>query len=153
MNSPTDRIERKIMLMAPRSRVWRALSSTVEFGRWFGVTMESGSFGVGQRLLGHVMDPGYEHVVFDVHIERFEPERFLSWRWHPAPVEPGVDYSGESATLVQFELSDAEGGTLLRVVESGFDKVPPNRRVQAFRLNSAGWDQQMENIRKHVAAR
>ena len=81
-----------------------------------------------------------------------EPERLLSWRWHPYAVDPAVDYSGEPTTLVVFELQDAQGGTLLRLVESGFDNVPPARRLEAFRMNSGGWDQQMKNIEKHVAA-
>ncbi|MBA3572990.1 MAG: SRPBCC domain-containing protein, partial [Pyrinomonadaceae bacterium] len=82
---------------------------------------------------------------------RMEPERLLSWRWHPAAVEPSVDYSKEPTTLVVFELKEVEGGTLLSVVESGFDSVPPSRRLDAFRLNSGGWDEQMQSIAKHVA--
>ena len=68
-------------------------------------------------------------------------------------MEPNVDYSAEPTTLVEFELEDAAGGTLLSVVESGFDNIPPHRRRDAFRMNSGGWDEQMKNIEKHVAAR
>jgi uncharacterized protein YndB with AHSA1/START domain len=91
-------------------------------------------------------------VVLEILIERVEPESLLSWRWHPAAIEPNVDYSREPTTLVVFELQEVQNGTLLRVVESGFDKVPPARRLEAFRLNSEGWDEQMSNIKKHVAA-
>ena len=152
MNTSTDRIERNILLKAPRARVWRALSNAEEFGRWFGVNLKGQTFGAGQRTQGHITYPGYEHVMFDVQIERMEPERLLSWRWHPAAVERDVDYSKEPTTLVVFELADAEGGTLLSIVESGFDKVPPERRMTAFRMNSGGWDAQIKNIEKHVAA-
>ncbi|MFN2512853.1 MAG: SRPBCC family protein, partial [Pyrinomonadaceae bacterium] len=116
--SSTDRIERKILLRASRSRVWRALSNAEEFGDWFGVGLKGKSFTAGQRVQAQVTHPGYEHVVWDVLIERMEPERLLSWRWHPAAVEPSVDYSKESTTLVVFELKEVEGGTLLSVVES-----------------------------------
>ena len=150
MNASTDRIERSILLKAPRSRVWRALTDAGEFGRWFGVKLAGKTFAAGKSIQGHITYPGYEHVVFDVHIERLEPERLFSWRWHPAPVEKGVDYSAEPTTLVVFELTDAPGGILLSVVESGFDKIPPARRLEAFRLNSGGWDAQMGNIEKHV---
>jgi uncharacterized protein YndB with AHSA1/START domain len=150
MNPSTDRIERSILLKAPRSRVWRALSNAEEFGNWFGVALKGKSFATGQRVQAQVTHPGYEHVVWDVLIERMEPERFLSWRWHPAAVDPSVDYSKEPTTLVVFELKEVEGGTLLSVVESGFDNVPPSRRLDAFRMNSQGWDIQMENIKKHV---
>ena len=152
MNTPTDFIERKILLKAPRSRVWRALSNAEEFGNWFGVKLEGKAFEPGERVQGQVTHPGYEHLVFEVRVERVEPERLLSWRWHPAPVEPGADYSKEPTTLVTFELQEVAGGTLLSVVESGFDEIPPGRRQDAFRINSEGWEGQMQNIEKHVAA-
>ena len=151
MKPSTDRIERNILLNAPRSRVWRALSNAEEFGDWFGVALKGKTFAAGKRVQGQITHPGYEHVVWDVLIERFEPERLLSWRWHPAAVEPSVDYSKEPTTLVVFELKEVEGGTLLSVVESGFDSLPPSRRLDAFRMNSGGWDQQMQGIEKHVA--
>src|SRR5437773_3970961 len=151
MNESTDRIEREILLKAPRSRVWRALSNAEEFGNWFGVGLKGKTFAAGQRVQGQITYPGYEHLVFDVLIERLEPERLLSWRWHPAAVDPSVDYSKEPTTLVVFELKEVDGGTLLSVVESGFDNVPPSRRLDAFRMNSEGWDEQIQNIEKLVA--
>lgn len=151
MNSSTDRIERNILLKAPPSRVWRALSNAEEFGDWFGVELNGKTFAAGQRVQGQITHPGYEHIVWDVLIERFEPERLLSWRWHPAAVKPSVDYSREPTTLVVFELKEVEGGTLLTVVESGFDSLPPARRLDAVRMNSGGWDEQTRRIEKHVA--
>src|SRR5437868_15401136 len=121
MNTATDRMERKILLKGPRARVWRALSSAEEFGNWFGVKLKGKTFAPGKQVQGNITYPGYEHIVFDVWIERMEPERLLSWRWHPAAIEPSVDYSKEPTTLVVFELQEVEGGTLLSVVESGFD--------------------------------
>jgi uncharacterized protein YndB with AHSA1/START domain len=152
MSSSTDRIERKVLLKAPRSRVWRALTNAEEFGSWFGVNLKGQGFAPGQRVQAQITIPGYEHVVWDVWIERMEPERLFSWHWHPAAVELDVDYSKEPTTLVEFELTGVAGGTLLSVVESGFDKVPPRRRLGAFRLNSEGWDGQLGNIERHVAA-
>lgn len=102
--------------------------------------------------MGYITYPGYEHLLFDVLVERMEPERLMSMRWHPAAIDPAVDYSKEPTTLVVFELAEAEGGTLLTLVESGFDQIPPERRLEAFRMNSGGWDEQMKNIEKHVAA-
>jgi uncharacterized protein YndB with AHSA1/START domain len=150
MGSSTDRIEKQVMLKAPRSRVWRALSNAEEFGAWFGVALKGKTFAAGQRTRGNLTILGYEHIVFDVLVERVEPERLMSFRWHPYPIDPSVDYSKETPTLVVFELQEAEGGTLLRVVESGFDKIPPARRAEAFRMNSAGWDGQLKNIAKHL---
>jgi Activator of Hsp90 ATPase homolog 1-like protein len=115
------------------------------------VALKGKTFAAGKRVQGPITYPGYEHLVFDVVIERMEPERLLSWRWHPYAVDPSVDYSIEPTTLVIFELKEVEGGTLLKVVESGFDKIPPSRRLEAFRMNSGGWEEQMKNIEKHVA--
>ena len=151
MNDSPDRSERKILLKAPLARVWRALANAEEFGGWFGVALAGKSFKAGERVQGHVTYPGYEHVVFDVVIERMEPERLLSWRWHPAAIERGVDYSKESTTLVQFELTAVADGTMLSVVETGLAGIPAGRRSEVFRLNSSGWDAQMKNISKHVA--
>ena len=152
MNASTDRIEREILIKAPRAKVWRALSNAEEFGDWFKVALKGKSFAAGKRVQGQVTYPGYEHLTFDVTVERMEPERLLSFRWHPAAIETSVDYSKEPSTLVVFELKEAPGGTLLRVVESGFDGLPASRRAEAFRMNSGGWDIQMKNIEAHVAA-
>jgi uncharacterized protein YndB with AHSA1/START domain len=151
MTPSTDRIEREILLKASRSRVWRALVNAEEFGRWFGVALEGKKFVAGQRTQGQITYPGYEHLTFDVLVERIEPGRSIAFRWHPAAIDASVDYSKEPSTLVVFELKEAKGGILLTVVESGFDKIPPARRDEAFRMNSGGWTIQMANIEKHVA--
>jgi uncharacterized protein YndB with AHSA1/START domain len=149
--SDTDRIERSIVINAPLERVWRAVANAEEFGAWFGVNLKGMSFAPGQRTRGHITHPGYEHIWFDVAVERVEPQELLSFRWHPFAIDPAVDYSDEEPTLVTFTLQDAPGkGTLLTVVESGFDKVPPHRRLEAFRMNSQGWDAQMQNIARHL---
>jgi len=145
----TDRIEKKILLRAPRERVWRALTDAAEFGAWFRVKLEGG-FAAGKRVRGKVTYPGYEHLTFDVLVERIEPERLFSLRWHPAAVDPVVDYSKEPTTLVEFRLEEVPEGTRLSVVESGFDRIPAGRRDEAFRMNSEGWGIQLENVRRHV---
>ena len=152
MNTSTDRIERRILLKAPRARVWRALSNAEEFGSWFGVDFTGKTFVAGKAVQGKVTYPGYEHIVMEVFIERVVPERLLSWRWHPAAIDPAVDYSQEPTTLVEFELKEADGGVLLTVVESGLDAIPLARRATVYGMNSSGWDEQMRNIEKHVAA-
>jgi uncharacterized protein YndB with AHSA1/START domain len=151
MSTSTDRLERKILLKAPRSRVWRALSNAKEFGAWFGVDFKGNAFAAGKAVKGRITYPGYEHLVMEVLVERIVPERLLSWRWHPAAIDTAVDYSQEPTTLVVFELDDAPGGVMLSVVESGFDGIPEARRATAFRMNSSGWEEQMKNIAKHVA--
>lgn len=151
--SETDRIERRIVINAPRARVWRALSNAEEFGTWFGAKLDGQSFVPGQRTRGQITICQYEHIWFDVVVERVEPQEVLSFHWHPYPVDASVDYEQEPPTLVIFTLKDAPGnGTLLTVVESGFDKVPPHRRLEAFRMNNQGWEAQLNNIARHASA-
>jgi uncharacterized protein YndB with AHSA1/START domain len=149
IRTSTDSIEKQIRLRAPRARVWRALTDTREFGQWFGVNLK-GEVSPGSKLRGPITIPGYEHLTFEATVETVEPEKRFSFRWHPYAIEPGVDYSHEPTTLVVFTLEEVDGGTLLKVVESGFDKIPPARRAKAFEMNSNGWAAQLENIKRHV---
>jgi uncharacterized protein YndB with AHSA1/START domain len=145
----TDRIEKSVVLRAPRAQVWKAIADAEAFGRWFGVEL-AGSFAPGARLRGRVTHEGYEHVPFEITIETMEPERLLSWRWHPNSVEPGVDYTVEPTTLVVFEVDDVEDGTRLTLVESGFDGIPLARRAEAYRGNEQGWALQMQAVQRYV---
>src|SRR5512139_3094913 len=144
-NASSDRIEKEILLRAPRARVWRALTNAEEFGTWFRVKLDGG-FAVGQRLTGRITYPGYEHLTFELTVERMEPEEEFAYRWHPYPADPKVDYSQEPMTLVEFRLEQVTGGTRLTVVESGFDRIPAGRRAEAFRMNNDGWAEQLGNI-------
>jgi uncharacterized protein YndB with AHSA1/START domain len=150
--SSTDRIERSTLINAPVSRVWRALTNAEEFGGWFGVALKGKIFVAGQKVQGNITIPGYEHVVFEALVERIEPEKLFSYRWHPYAVDPAIDYSKEPTTLVEFTLKDTGKGTLLSVVESGFDKIPVARRAEAIRMNTGGWEGQMDNIQKYVTS-
>ena len=142
METPsTDRIEKRIELAAPVARVWRALTDYRDFGEWFGVKLE-GPFVPGEITRGHITHPGYEHLVMEVVVQRMEAERLFSFDWHPYAVDPDVDYSQESPTLVEFRLEPAGDGTLLSVTESGFDALPAARRAEAFRMNDGGWTAQ-----------
>ena len=156
----TDRIEKKVLLRASRERVWRALADSTEFGTWIGMKFD-GPFAPGACMRG-VISPTtvdaevanaqkeYEGMPFEITIERMEPERLFSFRWHPFAVERGVDYSAEPTTLVAFELEEATGGIMLTVTESGFDRIPLARRAKAFAANEGGWGMVMKLIERHV---
>lgn len=147
--SNTDRIEKKVMLRAPLSRVWRAISDAKEFGQWFRVDL-AGEFAAGAAVRGQVTYPGYEHMVMELQVERIEPESYFSFRWHPYEVDLEKDYSAEPTTLVEFRLKDVSGGTELTITESGFDRIPGERRDEAFRSNDQGWSTQVQHIEAHV---
>lgn len=151
MPSTTDRFETDIVLDSPRTRVWRALTDAKQFNQWFGVNL-TGEFAPGREVTGRITIRGYEHVPMTLWVETMEPERRFAFRWHPFAIDPNVDYSSEPTTLVTFTLEDVQGGTLLTVVESGFDAIPEARRLPAFKANYSGWVGQLKNIQKYLAA-
>jgi uncharacterized protein YndB with AHSA1/START domain len=144
-----DRIERSVDLKAPVERVWNALADPRQFGSWFRVKIDT-PFVPGQPASGYITYPGYEHIRWEVMIQRMEEPRLFSFTCHPFAIEPGVDYSKEEPTLVEFRLEPLDGGTRLTVTESGFSKLPAHRYSDAIRSNTGGWEAQMENIKAHV---
>jgi uncharacterized protein YndB with AHSA1/START domain len=145
----SDRIEKEIEIKAPVARVWRALTDHREFGEWFRVALD-GPFAAGEVSTGHMTWPGYEHIKWAAVVQKIQPQTLFSFTWHPYAIDPKIDYSVETPTLVEFTLEETAAGTLLRVVESGFDKVPSHRRAEAFLRNDGGWTQQIKNIEAYV---
>jgi uncharacterized protein YndB with AHSA1/START domain len=145
-----NQIEKRIEIAAPVARVWKALTNHEEFGEWFRVRLE-GPFVPGQRSRGRITYPGYEHVTWEAVIKEMTPEKLFSFTWHPYAIDPKIDYSKETPTLVEFRLAPTETGTLLVVTESGFDKIPAHRQIEALRMNDGGWAEQVKNIERHVA--
>jgi uncharacterized protein YndB with AHSA1/START domain len=100
--------------------------------------------------MGPITYEGYEDYIMDITVDQLKPQRLISWRWHPGTGDRRRDLAKEPATLVTFELEDVQGGTLLRVVESGFDALPPDRWEEAYRGNEGGWEEQLRNIEQHL---
>ncbi|HTI64960.1 MAG TPA: SRPBCC family protein [Gemmatimonadaceae bacterium] len=156
----SDRIEKRILLRASRDRVWRALTDSHEFGTWFGMRFTE-PFAAGKRMTATIvptavdretaaMQKQFEGLTVEIVVERIEPKRLFSYRWHPGAVDPKVDYGQEPMTLVEFVLDDAEAGILLTVTESGFDKIPLARRASAFSGNDDGWTKVVTLIEKYL---
>jgi len=142
------RIEKRIQLQAPVSRVWRALTDYREFGEWFRVKLD-GPFVPGQVSRGQITYPGYEHVKWEAIVQKMEPEGLFSFIWHHS-LDPNADIANEPTTLVEFKLEKNESGTLLTLTESGFENLPENLRLEAFPRNDGGWTEQMKNIENYV---
>jgi uncharacterized protein YndB with AHSA1/START domain len=156
-----NRIEKEIVLKAPRERVWRAISDSARFGKWFGVGID-GPFVAGKEALGQIaptqvdqevarLQEPYRGMPFRMVVERIQPMTIFSFRWRPGAVEPAFDDSKEPMTLVTFELAEPEGGVRLTITESGFEHLPPDRRAKARDGNDAGWAHQMRLIEKYLA--
>ncbi len=157
----SDRIEKKVLLRAPLPRVWRAIADPVEFEKWFGVKFDQ-PFRPGAALRGKIVgtavDPEiakaqkqHATVPFDITIDRVEPERLFSFRWHPHATDPARDYSTEPTTLIEFKLEPQDEGVLLTVIESGFDGIPLDRRATAFGANEQGWGIMMRLFEAYLA--
>ena len=145
----TNRIEKQIIIAAPISRVWRALTDHQQFGEWFRVKLDA-PFIPGQTSTGFITWPGYEHLKWEAVVQKIEPEHIFSFTWHPFAIDPNRDYSAETPTLVEFTLKPSNNATILTVIESGFEHIPAERRAEAFLRNNNGWAQQMENISTYV---
>ena len=145
----TDRIEKRVVLRAPLTRVWQAIADSKQFGEWFRVQIDQ-PFAAGRTVTARITKPEYAHIRLEMEIERIDPQRYFSYRWHPYAIDPKQDYSKEPTTLVEFKLAEAEGGTELIIVESGFDRLPTSRRAEAFRMNDAGWTGQTKNLAQYV---
>jgi uncharacterized protein YndB with AHSA1/START domain len=145
----TDRIEKRIEINAPRGKVWRAISSAEEFGAWFGMSITE-PFAPGATNRGMITPKGNEHLV-EFHIEKMEAERYFSYRWHPYGIDPEADLADEPLTLVEFIIDEAANGSIVTIIESGFDAIPAGRRDLAFRMNDGGWNSQLQKLVKHVS--
>lgn len=149
----SDKIEKRVELKSPVSRVWRAISDYREFGQWFKVNLDA-PFVPGQVSRGQITYPGYEHITWEARIEKMEPECLFSFYWpHVQSFEKSdkpADYFNAPRTLVEFRIEPIQGGTLLVLTESGFDSIPADWRPEAFRRNDGGWTEQMKNIESHV---
>jgi uncharacterized protein YndB with AHSA1/START domain len=158
--SSQDKIEKQITLRAPLSRVWSAITDSKQFGTWFGCTL-NGPFVAGKPTDGTIqptqVDPEVAKLQephagkpFHVVVDKIEPMQRFSFYWHPYAVEPRA-YDSEPMTLVEFELRELEPGTTqLKITESGFERVPLERRARAFTENEGGWEHQTRLLEKYL---
>jgi uncharacterized protein YndB with AHSA1/START domain len=145
----SNRIEKQILIAVPLSRIWLALTDHTQFGEWFRVKIDA-PFAPGKPSTGFMTWPGYEHIPWNAVIQKIDPEHTFSYTWHPYAVDPKVDYTAEEPTLVEFKLAPTDTGTLLTVIESGFEHIPAQRRAEAILRNTGGWTQQLENIKTYA---
>jgi uncharacterized protein YndB with AHSA1/START domain len=151
MNTSQDRIEKVVEMDAPLSRVWRAVTDYEEFGEWFRVKLD-GPFKAGAVSTGKMTYPGFEGWPWRATVERMEPERLFSFRWHDYDAQSGMPVEQQPTTLVEFRFESKGRGTRLTITESGIASLPDPRRVQVLRDNTDGWNIQARNVAEYVAA-
>ena len=146
-----NEIRRQIVLKASIDRAWRAISNADEFGAWFRTEI-SGPFVVGSTIHCESTHPDYQGDTWDMTIIEMVPHQRLSYTW-PAYYGPDSDRDSSEDPLltVSFELEAAGEATILTITETGFAALPAGYAPTAFRENSNGWNDQMENIASYVA--
>ena len=133
---------------ATPARVWRALTDNIEFGAWFRVKADR-AFEPSSLVRMVSTHPSCTGLEFSMTIEEMAPERRFSWRWHPGAQQP-PDVSDAPTTVVDFEIESARGGTMVTVTESGFDRIPVERRAAVFQENEDGWKEQLRALARYL---
>ena len=149
MHASNNCVKKRVVLSEPRPRVWRALTDSNEFGAWFQVRFEQ-PFVAGVEIRGSITHPGYEHLIIGSVVEKMIPERYFSYRWHPHAIDPTHVYSAEPMTPVEFTLEESPAGTVLTIVESGFERIRLARQADALKGNDVGWTAQVNAIDSHL---
>jgi uncharacterized protein YndB with AHSA1/START domain len=144
MKNEENSIERQIEIKAPVGKVWEALTNSQLFGQWFGGKFHS-AFVAGKTTKAMNTTKGFE-MEMEFKVKEIKPQSYFSYAWTPFPFDKTIDYSKEEPTLVEFHLEKTATGTLLKVKESGFNKITASRRAHAFKMHSGGWDAQLKNI-------
>jgi uncharacterized protein YndB with AHSA1/START domain len=139
-----DSIEREVVLPAPPSRVWAALTRPDQLSAWFG-TQAAVDLRPGGEIVftwdGSTGPRGNSRGVIEV-VDA--PHHFV-FRWEP---------SSETAqtTRVEFTLEPHPEGTRLRVVESGFASLPPGLRRGCHDSHTEGWLRELGELAQYLAA-
>ena len=141
-------IERQIQIKAPVAKVWSALTDSKLFGQWFNAKFQTG-FVAGKTTMAKNTSKGFEMDI-QFHVKEIKPQSYFSYAWVPFPIDQDFDYSKEEPTLVEFFLEQQGAGTLLKVKESGFNKITASRRAKAFEMHSGGWEAQLRNVEKFL---
>jgi uncharacterized protein YndB with AHSA1/START domain len=155
-----ERIVKNVIIRAPRERVWKALTDSQEFGRWFGAQFD-GPFVAGRSVRGRIAPSEVatpeeiashpylgKPMVFQ--IERIEPPHRFSYRWQPLEGRDNPETFNGPSTLVEFTLDETNEGTRLTVTESGFSSIPTARRKSAYESHEGGWSVQVQRVRVHI---
>lgn len=163
MTATTDRIEKQILLHHSRVRVWQAISDSTHFSKWIGLC-DHGEFLPGEIFTAKMaptrfnadfaaLQAPYSGLPVRMTIERMEPMSVFAFRFHPFAIDRNFDYSREPMNLVTFTLEQTEqapAGILLTITESGFDRIPAERRATAYPVNERGWSLAIKAIEAYL---
>ncbi len=134
-------IRQQVVLKAPREKVWEAISTPEGWNGWFGENAQGG-FQLGDTMI-------LDGISYAVVVEMEAPSRF-AYKWHPGE-ECAVDkYPESEMTTVRFLLEDHPEGTLLTLIETGFENIPEERRARCVTLNTDGWRWELGELQAYL---
>ena len=140
MMPTADYVQREVVLPVPPEEAWDALVKPSELEAWLADAVDSdGDLDAGSSAVFTLADGDVRHVV----VEDVEEPRRVAWRW-------STDGDDES-TLVELTLEEIEGGSILRVVESGFEALSVEARTLR-QASAVGWGPRMLACAAHVGA-
>ena len=149
-----NRVEKEILINASIDRVWQVLTDPVHVGNWFG---KGEPVGIDLRP-GGVMEIDHTahraDLKFQTKIVKVDPPHGFSYLWPVA--SPGVPATEANSTLVEFTLVEENGGTRVRVVESGFAKltIPAEYAEMAtVESHSEGWPYMLGRLGDYAVER
>ena len=140
-------IRRQMVLKAPLEKVWTAIATPEGFEGWFACKVV-GDWGINKTVT--LLWPSGSSN--EIRIVALNPQSEFAYQWHPGVDGRLSDYLEEQLTTVCFRLNPCPDGTEMEMVEGDFANIPDERRLKVIGLNTEGWDEELENIRKYVEA-
>jgi uncharacterized protein YndB with AHSA1/START domain len=161
MTSQIDHIEKSIVLNCALERVWCAISEARQFSAWMGLS-DHGDFVPGTLFTAKMaptkfndefakLQEPFDGLQVKMTIDQIQRPRLFSFRFHPFAVDPDADYSREPMNLVTFELQEVPDGTMVTITETGFDRIPLERRAMAYEVNDRGWALATKALENYLA--
>jgi uncharacterized protein YndB with AHSA1/START domain len=139
-----DRVEREILIDAPRDVVWSVITEPDHVSGWF-----SDAARIDLRPGGAITLVWEGNHTERGRVEEVEPPHRFSFRWIRGSDDEARD---GNSTLVEFSLSEEDEGTRLTVVESGFAGLdwPEEDRAKDAEEHLQGWENELDELREYL---
>lgn len=130
-------VTRTLHINAHRSAVWAALTEAELLAEWFGDRAE-----LDLHIGGEGSMSWDQYGTSRLIVEEIDEPNTFAFRWpHGMGQDPFVD----PTTLVRFTLADAEGGTDLTVVETGWEVFGDDAET-FMQENVGGWQSELDEL-------
>jgi uncharacterized protein YndB with AHSA1/START domain len=129
-----DKIEREIIIKAPKKQVYEAIADPSKIISWFPDEIE-GTLNEGDQPVLNFGGHGKTEIL----VVSTKPNYYFAYRWVPGASHFVGNVKDAKTTLVEFKLTEANGATTLKMVESGFSELPAEVAESSFNQNSGGW--------------